>query len=206
MAMIGWLATINLLVLIFNLLPAFPMDGGRIVRAIAWWRTGDRSSATRFAANLGRVFGYIFIGGGLLLIASGDAFGGVWLALIGVVINSSAKAASMQTRITSKISSPPGFRRNGPPAGDDPRRAQRRAGAGRILPPLPLALVPGRRHRSPLSRPRRPRQSGRGPRDLAHDARTSPTCSSATTAPSRSATTLRSTRCSPVGPCAASVL
>ena len=80
------------------------MDGGRIVRAIAWWRTGDRSSATRFAANLGRVFGYIFIGGGLLLIASGDAFGGVWLALIGVVINSSAKAASMQTRITSKIS------------------------------------------------------------------------------------------------------
>ena len=105
MAMIGWLASINLLVLIFNLLPAFPMDGGRIVRAIAWWRTGDRNSATRFAANLGRVFGYIFIGGGLLLIASGDAFGGVWLALIGVVINSSAKAASMQTAITGKISS-----------------------------------------------------------------------------------------------------
>jgi Zn-dependent protease len=104
MAMIGWLATINLLVLIFNLLPAFPMDGGRIVRAIAWWRTGDRNSATRFAANLGRVFGYIFIGGGLVLIGMGDAFSGVWLALIGFVINGSAKAASMQTRITSKIS------------------------------------------------------------------------------------------------------
>src|SRR3954451_3232849 len=104
MAMIGWLATINLLVLVFNLLPAFPMDGGRIVRAIAWWRSGDRNSATRFAANLGRVFGYIFIGGGLLLIASGDAFGGVWLALIGIVINSSARAASMQTAITGKIS------------------------------------------------------------------------------------------------------
>jgi Zn-dependent protease len=103
-AMIAWLASINLLVLVFNLLPAFPMDGGRIVRAIAWWRTGDRNSATRFAANLGRVFGYIFIGGGLLLIATGDAFGGVWLALIGVVINSSARAASMQTRVTGKIS------------------------------------------------------------------------------------------------------
>ena len=104
LAMIGWLASINLLVLVFNLLPAFPMDGGRIVRAIAWWRTGDRNSATRFAANLGRVFGYIFIGGGLLLIVIGDAFGGVWLALIGFVINGSARAASMQTAITGKIS------------------------------------------------------------------------------------------------------
>jgi Zn-dependent protease len=105
MAMIGWLAWINAAVLLFNLLPAFPMDGGRIVRAIAWGRTGDRNSATRFAANLGRVFAYIFIAGGLLMIFSGNAFGGVWLALIGFVINSSAKAASMQTRITGKISS-----------------------------------------------------------------------------------------------------
>jgi Zn-dependent protease len=103
-AMIAWLASINLLVLVFNLLPAFPMDGGRIARAIAWWRTGDRNSATRFAANLGRVFGYIFIGGGLLLIVNGDAFGGIWLALIGMVINSSARAASMQTAITGRIS------------------------------------------------------------------------------------------------------
>jgi Zn-dependent protease len=104
-AMIAWLASVNLLVLVFNLLPAFPMDGGRIVRAIAWWRTGDRNSATHFAANLGRVFGYIFIGGGLLLVLSGaDPFGGIWLALIGIVINSSARAASMQTAVTSKIS------------------------------------------------------------------------------------------------------
>jgi len=105
MAMIGWLASINALVLVFNLLPAFPMDGGRIVRAIAWWRTGDRGSATRFAANLGRVFAYIFIGGGLLLIANGNVFGGIWLALIGLVINSSARAASMQTAISGRISS-----------------------------------------------------------------------------------------------------
>jgi Zn-dependent protease len=104
-AAIAWLASVNLLVLLFNLLPAFPMDGGRIVRAIAWWRTGDRTSATRFAANLGRVFGYIFVGGGLLLVfTSADVFGGVWLALIGIVINSSARAASMQTKITGKIS------------------------------------------------------------------------------------------------------
>lgn len=103
LAMIAWLATINLLVLVFNLLPAFPMDGGRVVRAIAWWKTGDRSAATRFAARLGRVFAYIFIGGGLLLIFNNAIFAGVWLALIGMVINGSARGAAMQTQITSKI-------------------------------------------------------------------------------------------------------
>jgi Zn-dependent protease len=103
LAMLGWLAFINFLVLVFNLLPAFPMDGGRVVRAIAWWRTGDRSSATRFAAGLGRVFGYLFIGGGLLLIVWGEVFGGVWLALIGAVINGSARAATAQTAITSQL-------------------------------------------------------------------------------------------------------
>jgi Zn-dependent protease len=103
LAMVAWLATINFLVLVFNLLPAFPMDGGRIVRALAWWRTGDRGSATRFAARLGRVFAYVFIGGGLLLIFDGAVFAGVWLALIGIVINGSARAASAQTQITGRI-------------------------------------------------------------------------------------------------------
>jgi len=104
LAMVGWLASINALVLAFNLLPAFPMDGGRLVRAIAWWRTGDRTSATRFAARLGRVFAYIFIGGGLLLIFGGYVFSGVWLALIGFVINGSARAATAQTAISGRIS------------------------------------------------------------------------------------------------------
>ncbi len=103
MAMVAWLASINFLVLVFNLLPAFPMDGGRIVRALAWWRTGDRGSATRFAAGLGRVFAYLFIGGGLLLVFTGDVFAGVWLALIGMVINGSARAAAAQTKITAPI-------------------------------------------------------------------------------------------------------
>jgi Zn-dependent protease/CBS domain-containing protein len=103
LAMVAWLATINFLVLVFNLLPAFPMDGGRIVRALAWWRTGDRGAATRFAASLGRIFAYLFIGGGLLLIFDGAVFAGVWLALIGTVINGSARAASMQTAISGRI-------------------------------------------------------------------------------------------------------
>jgi Zn-dependent protease len=105
LAVVAWLAFINAFVLVFNLLPAFPMDGGRIVRAIAWARTGDRNAATRFAATLGRGFGYLFIGGGLYLIAlvPGAVFSGVWLALIGVVINGAARAATFQTAITSRI-------------------------------------------------------------------------------------------------------
>jgi Zn-dependent protease len=102
-AMIAWLTTINVLVLAFNLLPAFPMDGGRVARAIAWWKTGDRTSATRFAANLGRAFGYLFMAGGLYLVLVGAFFSGVWLALIGMVVNGSARGAAMQTAITSKI-------------------------------------------------------------------------------------------------------
>ncbi len=107
LAMIAWLASINALVLVFNLLPAFPMDGGRVARAIAWWRTGDRTAATRFAANLGRGFGYFFIAAGLYMVLTDSifgVFGGIWLALIGMVVNGSARGAAMQTAITSKIS------------------------------------------------------------------------------------------------------
>lgn len=103
MALVAWLVTINLLILVFNLLPAYPMDGGRVARAVAWWRSGNRNSATRFAANLGRGFGYVFIGLGIAWAFSGNVFGGVWLALIGMVINGSARGAAMQTALTSRI-------------------------------------------------------------------------------------------------------
>ncbi len=102
-SMFAWLAAINAFVLVFNLLPAFPMDGGRIARALIWWRTGNRTQATRIAATMGRAFGYLFIGGGLALVALGDVFGGLWLALIGMVVNGAARGASMQTALTSRI-------------------------------------------------------------------------------------------------------
>jgi Zn-dependent protease len=101
--LVSWLGAINAFVLVFNLLPAFPMDGGRIARALIWWRTGDRHQATRIAANMGRVFGYLFIAAGFLLIAGGDAFSGIWLGLIGFLVSSAARGAAVQTSITSKI-------------------------------------------------------------------------------------------------------
>ncbi|MCB0863602.1 MAG: site-2 protease family protein [Solirubrobacterales bacterium] len=95
--MVAWLAAVNILVLGFNLLPAFPMDGGRIVRSIAWKITGKRSAATRFAAGLGRIFGFLFIALGIVWAVNGNVFSGLWLAMIGFLVNSSARAASRST-------------------------------------------------------------------------------------------------------------
>jgi Zn-dependent protease len=105
MALVGWLAWINLVLLLFNLLPAFPMDGGRVARAVAWWRTGDRVMATRLAAGLGRLFAYVFIGAGIFMVLTDSVLGigGIWLALIGVVINGAARGASAQTAIVDRI-------------------------------------------------------------------------------------------------------
>ena len=103
LAVVAWLAFSNALLLVFNLLPAFPMDGGRIVRALTWWKTGDRNRATRFAATLGRIFAYLFIALGFYLVLRSDAFSGIWLIFIGILINGSARAELMQTAITSRI-------------------------------------------------------------------------------------------------------
>src|SRR3954451_21239772 len=104
-AMVVWVGSINLLVLIFNLVPAFPLDGGRIARAIAWRRTGSRNSGTRFAATLGEWFGLFLIAAGLgyFVAYQGDIFGGIWLAFIGFILRGAAKGALAQTEVTSRI-------------------------------------------------------------------------------------------------------
>jgi Zn-dependent protease len=103
LALIAWLASINILVLVFNLIPAFPLDGGRIARAVAWKITGDRNRATRFAATIGQGFSYLFVGVGILLAVQGDLIGGVWLALIGLILASSARGTIAQTELSSRI-------------------------------------------------------------------------------------------------------
>jgi Zn-dependent protease len=104
-AVIAWLGGINLLVLVFNLVPAFPLDGGRVARAIAWWRTGSRNSGTRFAATLGEWFGLFLIlaGLGYFLVYLGDVIGGIWLAFVGFILRGAAKGAIAQTELTSRI-------------------------------------------------------------------------------------------------------
>ncbi len=103
-AVLGYITYINIALLIFNLIPAFPLDGGRIARAVAWKVTGNRGSATRFAARLGRGISWLMIGLGVYLaLAHNAVFTGVWLAVIGMFIGQAAKAAEQQTDVTDRI-------------------------------------------------------------------------------------------------------
>ena len=102
-AVFGYLASINFFVLLFNLIPGFPLDGGRIVRAIAWWRTGDRTRATRFAARLGRGAGFLMIGIGVLMFLRGDTVGGLWLGFIGLFLSQAARSAEVQATFAGRI-------------------------------------------------------------------------------------------------------
>jgi Zn-dependent protease len=104
LAVIAWLTSINLLVLVFNLIPAYPLDGGRVARAVAWRVTGDRNSATRFAATLGQIFAWILIALGVFLLIDGDPLSGIWLGVLGFVLYQSARAAQVQSEVASRIS------------------------------------------------------------------------------------------------------
>jgi len=102
---VSLLVSMNLVLLLFNLVPAFPLDGGRIARATAWKLTGDRHRATRFAARIGIGFGWLLIAGGLALVvfAEGRAFDGIWFAALGWLLASAARGTLAQTRFTEQI-------------------------------------------------------------------------------------------------------
>jgi Zn-dependent protease len=91
-----YLALLNGLLAIFNLLPAFPLDGGRVFRAALWYRTGDLRSATRVASRVGAGFGYALMGLGMLNILTGNFIGGIWWFLIGLFLRGAAAASYYQ--------------------------------------------------------------------------------------------------------------
>ncbi len=100
---LGYLFQINALLLVFNLLPGLPLDGGRIARAIAWKVTGDRARATRIAAGLGRVFSFLLIGLGIFAVSQGAVIPGLWLAIIGFFIGQAARSAVAQSTLTAGL-------------------------------------------------------------------------------------------------------
>ncbi len=102
---IFWLAWINLILAIFNMVPGFPLDGGRILRAILWHSTGNYRKASRIASAMGRGVAYALIVGGLgIVIGSGfteglNAFNGLWLAIIGWFLHQAAVASYRQVEM-----------------------------------------------------------------------------------------------------------
>ena len=102
-ALLADIALINLVLLVFNLLPGLPLDGGRIVRAIAWKITGDRGKATNIMATTGRGLAFLLGAYGAYALLVGATFAGIWSILIAVMIGQAAGAAKAQTAVTSRI-------------------------------------------------------------------------------------------------------
>jgi Zn-dependent protease/CBS domain-containing protein len=103
----GVLATLNLVLACFNLVPAFPLDGGRILRAAIWKLTGNPGLATRWATGIGRAFGWLLISAGLLLFLAsfrlaglhGAQLSGLWMMLLGWFLNSAASSSARYERV-----------------------------------------------------------------------------------------------------------
>ncbi|MDF2693431.1 MAG: hypothetical protein K0S65_1814 [Labilithrix sp.] len=109
-----WLGPLNVLLALFNLVPGFPLDGGRLLRAFIWWGTGDFEKATRWASGAGRAVGWGLMTAGLFMAFGfhvpffGTGMGsGLWVALIGWFLNHAARASYAAIRVRSRLSHVP---------------------------------------------------------------------------------------------------
>ena len=102
-SVLGWLGSINVLLAAFNLIPGYPLDGGRVLRAILWAAYKDGERATRHAARVGQGVAGLFIAFGVFQAFTGAGFGGLWLAFIGWFLLVAAQAAYTQVSITELL-------------------------------------------------------------------------------------------------------
>lgn len=99
LAILVWLGFVNVALAAFNMLPGFPMDGGRVLRAIVWRITGDRDRATAAASKTGHLLAVMFIVLGLFMFFGGAGFGGLWIAFIGWFLLNAAKASYLEVEL-----------------------------------------------------------------------------------------------------------
>lgn len=98
-----WLAPVNLALALFNLVPGFPLDGGRVLRATLWWWSGDQVKATRLAAACGRAFSWLLIAWGILHLLGGRALDGLWLIVIGIFLGNAAASGYQQLLVRRSL-------------------------------------------------------------------------------------------------------
>ncbi len=100
---LSFLGTMNLFVLVLNLVPALPLDGGRLLRALLWWQTGSKNRATRISGQLGQWFGWALGGVGLFLLFGGSTSVGLWALFIGFLVGQSARAAVVSATVAERL-------------------------------------------------------------------------------------------------------
>jgi len=103
----SWLTFVNLALGLFNLVPAFPLDGGRLLSSLLWWRAGSRQRGVHNAVRVGRVFAYLMIAGGVLELFLGDVAGGIWIAFVGWFLLSAAASEEAGSNIRTLLRSVP---------------------------------------------------------------------------------------------------
>lgn len=103
-AILYYLWYINLLLAIFNIIPGFPLDGGRVLRSIIWGATGSLTKATNIAATIGRLFGWLLIAYGVYLLLSGNFLNGLWIAFIGWFLSSAADSSRREVTLQEHLS------------------------------------------------------------------------------------------------------
>ncbi len=103
LGVLTWLSVVNIVLAVFNLVPAAPLDGGRILRALLWRAHGDRVRAAVTAARAGRRFGFLLVSLGLVLAVFAGQVGGIWFVLIGWFISSAATAEEQHARLQGRL-------------------------------------------------------------------------------------------------------
>jgi Zn-dependent protease/CBS domain-containing protein len=103
LAVLLWLGYINVALAVFNMIPGYPLDGGRVLRAIAWWITGQADRAMRIAARIGQGVALLFILFGLFEFFVGASFGGLWIAFIGWFLLDAARGSYLQVEVMSDL-------------------------------------------------------------------------------------------------------
>jgi Zn-dependent protease/CBS domain-containing protein len=105
--LLSWLAFVNLALGLFNLVPAFPLDGGRLLSSLFWWRSGSRQRGVHNAVRIGRVFAYLMIAIGVLELFTGAVVDGIWIAFIGWFLLSAGSSEEAGTTIKALLKSVP---------------------------------------------------------------------------------------------------